>query len=106
MTADAPIRFAFYLVEAGALALVFGCGLVLAQSAARRAGRSFPAVTRGRMAALWAGLVAFDAASGELVGPQVIVQYHAAGLALVVSAALWAFSLVLAARRGTPPGQA
>jgi hypothetical protein len=105
MTPSLWIRIAFYLVEAGALAVPLACGFLLARSAFQRWGRALPALTWRGMAALVLTLAVLDAALGELLGPHVIVQYYGAALILAVGACSWALSRVvtaLAARRGAP----
>ncbi len=105
MTPSLSIRIAFYLVEAGALALPLACGFLLARNAFQRRGRRLPALTWRGMAVLVLALAAVDAALGEFLGPHVILQYYGAALILTVGACSWALSRVvtaLAARRGAP----
>ena len=105
MKPDLSIRIAFYLVEAGALAVPLACGFLLARSAFHRWGRSLPAVTWRGMATLVLALAAFDAALAEFLGPQVIIQYYGAALTLTVGACCWVLSravTTLAARRRAP----
>ena len=82
-------RSVFYMVEAAFLTVAIACGLVLVERAARRSGFRFPALTRGRVAALFAGLAVCDAVAGEVVGPQWIVQYHVALLVLTGGGLCW-----------------
>ncbi|HOX21212.1 MAG TPA: hypothetical protein PLI70_09815 [Gemmatimonadales bacterium] len=95
----------FYLVEAAVLSLALIGGLMLAGSAARRYGVTFPALTSHRMIAIVLGLVAVSAALGELAGPHVILHYYAAATILAAGAGAWSLSkaaTALAARPKAP----
>jgi len=93
-----PIRLVFYLAEAGLLTIPIACGLLLLQKAARRLGYRFFAVTPVRLATVFGGLAVIGAATGELVGPQCIVQYYVALLALACGILCWLASLLTVRR--------
>jgi hypothetical protein len=102
MTADAPTRWAFYLAEACILTLVCLGGLLLARNAARRSRRAFPAVTPARVLGLGLCFLTVGSATGEIIGPQAILQYYVAGLAFGAGAGLWLLSFAPGFRAGDP----
>jgi len=103
--ADLPTRLAFYVAEAFVLTLGCLVGLLLLRSAARRTGRSFPAVTPRKILVLGLCLLALGAATGEAIGPRAILQYYVAALTLGAGGLLWALSFA-PAFRSRPPSAA
>jgi hypothetical protein len=99
-----PVRLLFYVAEAALLTIPTAVGLLLVHRAARRLRYRVFEVTRLRLAAIFAGLAVFGAATGELVGPQCIVQYYVAVLAAALGALSWVGSLIVV-RRWKPPAK-
>lgn len=93
MKADLWVRLAFYLAEACALTIPLAGGLLLGQRALRSWGRAAPPMTWPGVGVIALLLALFDTFTGELFGPQVILQYYLAGFAVTAGVALWVLSL-------------
>ena len=95
-------RLLFYVAEAALLTIPTAGGWLLLQKAAMPFGYRIRRITRWRLAAVFATFAAFGALTGELIGPQSILQYDVALGTLTVGAASWLASRLVARRRHDP----
>lgn len=96
-----PIRAAFYLIEACALAGMTLLGLWLARGRFTRPGMQSWIVTPIRAFALATAFLIADWVVTEHLGPQFLALYYLSGVALTAGAITWVVRH-LTRRRGAP----
>lgn len=90
------IRLGFYMAEALVLACLFSLALLAATRGWARLGWTLKPAWLRVYGFIWAVLLIVGIAGGELLGPEFLFVYAAAGYMLALGAAIWVGAIPLA----------
>lgn len=90
------IRLGFYMAEALVLACLFSLALLAATRSCARLGWIVKPRWSNVYGVIWVVLFIVGVAGGELLGPEFLFVYAAAGYMLVLGIAIWAGTVPLA----------